>query len=204
MSASSNWVTWGIMTQLRCRFGPDSFLMRDNSCSSTSPNLVKSTFGHGNKSRPTPLPPLDAPAEAEPTPATAAFTKLRTSSGVMRPLGPVPATVAKFTPNSRANLRTDGLACGALTDAAVGLCGSAAAGAEAAAGDVVGATFASTAGAAAAAGADSAFGASALGAGSDAAGAAAAPPAAGSRISIKVPSFTLSPIFTFISFTTPA
>ena len=45
MSASSNCVTCGIETQLRCRLGPESFWMRDSGFDSTGPNLAKSTSG---------------------------------------------------------------------------------------------------------------------------------------------------------------
>jgi hypothetical protein len=57
-SASSNCVTCGIIAQLRARFAPEIFLMRDSGLTSTSPNLAKSTFGHG--SRLSPPPPPDA------------------------------------------------------------------------------------------------------------------------------------------------
>ena len=36
MSACSNWVTCGIMAQLRARFAPEIFLMRDRSRRSTA------------------------------------------------------------------------------------------------------------------------------------------------------------------------
>ena len=62
ISASSNCVTCGICTQLRCKFLPDSFWMRDSFFSSISPNLAKSTFGQGIK--PSSLPPA-LPADAE-------------------------------------------------------------------------------------------------------------------------------------------
>ena len=52
MSASSCWVTCGIVTQLRVRFGAESCWMRVSGTRSTSPNLAKSTFGHGGRSRP--------------------------------------------------------------------------------------------------------------------------------------------------------
>ncbi|CKS71999.1 Uncharacterised protein [Mycobacterium tuberculosis] len=62
MSASSLLVTCGIITQLRCRLAPLSFLMRERSLRSTVPNLVKSTFGHGMRPRaaPSPAPPAGA------------------------------------------------------------------------------------------------------------------------------------------------
>src|SRR5690348_11343629 len=42
------------------------------------------------------------------------FTNALTSSSRMRPLSPLPRTLPRFTPSSRANLRTDGLACAVL------------------------------------------------------------------------------------------
>ena len=47
MSASSCWVTWGIITQLRARFGPLMRLIRDSGTRSIGPYLAKSTVGHG-------------------------------------------------------------------------------------------------------------------------------------------------------------
>ncbi len=41
------------------------------------------------------------------------FTKALTSSSRMRPFSPLPRTLPRFTPSSRANLRTEGLACAA-------------------------------------------------------------------------------------------
>ena len=57
MSASSQLVTCGIMTQLRCRFAPEIFLIRDSGFASTGPNLAKSTCGHGNRA--SAAPPAD-------------------------------------------------------------------------------------------------------------------------------------------------
>ena len=54
MSASSKLVTCGIVTQLRCRAGPESFWMRGSGFVSTGPNLAKSTSGHGTRLRPAP------------------------------------------------------------------------------------------------------------------------------------------------------
>src|SRR5438045_3640437 len=51
MSASSWLVTCGITTQLRCRFAPLIFLMRDRSLRSMGPNFVKSTCGPGSGRR---------------------------------------------------------------------------------------------------------------------------------------------------------
>ena len=62
MSASSNCVTCGIITQLRARLAPEIFLMRDSGFASIGPNLAKSTAGHGSRlSEP---PPLMPPAAA--------------------------------------------------------------------------------------------------------------------------------------------
>ena len=107
MSASSLTVTCGIITQLRDRFWPEIFLMRLKGCTSISPNLLKSTFGHGNKSKP---PPNEAPAVAAGTlpDCIKPFTNDLMSSLVTRPLEPEPLTLTKSTPNSRANLRVDG------------------------------------------------------------------------------------------------
>ena len=72
VSASSNWVTWGIMAQLRCRAGPEIFWIRVSSSSSTGPNLLKSTFGHGSTFMPLPLPVPAAGADS--ARLTASFT----------------------------------------------------------------------------------------------------------------------------------
>ena len=52
MSASSWWVTCGIITQLRARLGPEIFLIRESGTRSTSPYFAKSTLGHGARFRP--------------------------------------------------------------------------------------------------------------------------------------------------------
>ena len=70
MSASSNWVTCGIIAQLRARLAPLSFWMRESGLRSTSPNLAKSTLGQGIRSRPPPPPPV----RAAPPPAITDFT----------------------------------------------------------------------------------------------------------------------------------
>src|SRR5450830_1310275 len=184
-------VTWGIITQLRCRFGPEIFLMRDRGCSSVGPNLLKSSDGHGSSSRPMPWPPAaGAAAFGAAVSAMMPLTKFCTSSWVMRPLGPLPPTRPRSTPSSRANLRIEGEAK-ALDASTCAAAGAAEAGAGA------GAAAAAGAGAAAAAGAGAAAGAAA------GAGAAAAPPAASSS-STSEPSPTLSPTLTLISLTTPA
>src|SRR5690606_25051977 len=122
----------------------------------------------------------------------------------MRFLGPLPLTWARFTPSSRANLRTEGEACGRLRRGT-------SASAKDAVGDVrSGATDAMEDGAEAGAGAAAALGAASagagagVGAGAAAAGAAAwgAPPVA-STTRISAPWETLSPSLTLISLTTP-
>ena len=45
MSASSNCVTCGMLTQLACRRGPAIFWMRESGRRSTGPNAAKSTSG---------------------------------------------------------------------------------------------------------------------------------------------------------------
>src|SRR6266540_2171051 len=124
ISASSWFVTCGIITQLRARFAPEIFLIRDSGFDSTGPNLAKSICGHANRlSWP---PPVMAPAAgAAAAPLITCLTKLRTSSCRMRFFGPLPLTRARSTPSSRAKARTDGDACAALnvatsTGAAVG------------------------------------------------------------------------------------
>ncbi|MNT76617.1 hypothetical protein D3C72_2156480 [compost metagenome] len=117
---------------------PEIFLMRDKSLRSTAPNLLKSTFGHGSRSMPTPEPPagaLAAWALVCTAPVITCLVKFCTSSAVMRPLLPEPLTSSSGTPSSRANLRTDGDAYGRLpVGATVGLwAGTAAAGATGAA-----------------------------------------------------------------------
>jgi hypothetical protein len=72
MSASSCWVTCGIIAQLRARLAPEIFWMRDSGFSSISPNLAKSTFGHG--SRLSPPTEADAPATGRAPEASACFT----------------------------------------------------------------------------------------------------------------------------------
>jgi pyruvate dehydrogenase E1 component len=85
---SSYCVTCGIITQLRCRLGPLIFLMRDSGKSDVDPNLLKSSDGHGNRSRPRPVPPAATGAAA--APPIIALTKFCTSWCRMRPLGPEP------------------------------------------------------------------------------------------------------------------
>ncbi|MNN22074.1 hypothetical protein D3C81_1354180 [compost metagenome] len=107
MSACSNWVTCGIIAQLRARFAPEIFLMRDSGCTSTSPNLLKSTFGHGSRLRPPPAATVPPEAAGAP-PLSAALTNFCTSALVMRPPFSLPLTCSRSTPSSRANTRTTG------------------------------------------------------------------------------------------------
>src|SRR4051794_12071459 len=190
MSASSWLVTCGIITQLRCRLAALIFLMRAIGLRSTGPNLAKSTLGHGSRPSASPPPPAGAfPAAAlvRTSPAITCLVKPWTPSCVMRPLGPVPLTSSSGTPSSRANLRTDGDACGRLPLGAVGSCGGSAA---------VGAWRSATG---AGAGAASARWGEGWGEGL-AAPAAPCP----STIAIRSPMLTLSPTLTFISLSTPA
>ena len=116
MSASSWLVTAGIITALRNKFAPLIFWIRPNSLRSIGPNLAKSTLGQGIKPRPAPSPAgalLDC-ACVRVSPAMTARLKACTSSCEMRPLGPLPLISFSGTPNSRANLRTEGEAWGRL------------------------------------------------------------------------------------------
>src|SRR5471030_2243306 len=189
-SASSNCVTCGIMTQLRCRFGPLISLMRDSGSSSVGPNLLKSTDGHGSTLMPPPDAPAGAAVGAAVAPLITPLTKFCTSTWVMRPFGPVPGTLPRSTPSSRANLRIDGEACASLpvttepADTGAAAAGAAAAAATGADATAAGAADAAAAGAAAATG-------------------AAAPPVAVTTSSGE-PSCTLSPTLTLMAVTTPA
>jgi hypothetical protein len=197
MSASSWLVTAGIMMALRSRLAPLIFLMRPISLRSMGPNLAKSTLGHGIRpsSEPPPPPPVAGAgalafwAAVCTAPAMTDWVKDCTSSTVMRPLGPLPCTSASGTPSSRANLRTEGEACGRPSaGVAVGLW-------AAATGAAAGATGAATA--CAGTGAAEAAGAATKGADAATAGAPAAPSSTASRS----PMLTLSPTLTLSSFT---
>ena len=163
--------------------------MRDSGLASTAPNLVKSTFGHGNKPSAAP----ESPPLAAATAGGAAMTPLTnacTSSSITRFFGPVAFTRPKSTPNSRANLRIDGEACALLKLASL-IAPVAAAGAGAGAGGAA---------AVVGAGAEAATG-TAAGAG---AGAADTLAPADATTTTTAPSDTLSPSLTLISLTTPA
>ncbi len=71
ISVLSKCVTCGIITQLRLRFAPEIFWIRPSSTSSISPNLLKSTFGHGSMPG---IPPPVAAAGAASARFTASFT----------------------------------------------------------------------------------------------------------------------------------
>ena len=165
--------------------------MRVRSLISISPNLAKSTFGHGSKSSPPPKEAAAAPALA-PFCITL-FTKALTSSPVMRPLRPEPDTWPKSTPNSRASLRVDGPAwalaklCSLIGVAPKGACGV---------------VLVAAAGAGAAAGA-AGVGAGVLLAAAGAAGAAAVAPLLATS-TIRLPSDTLSPTLMCTAVTVPA
>ena len=109
MSASSLWVTWGIITQLRARFGAEIRWIRERCTRSTGPNFSKSTLGHGSRFSPAPEPLVGtgAPAAAG---AGAPSASRWTSSLVIRPLRPLPVTDFRLTPSSRARRRAEGLA----------------------------------------------------------------------------------------------
>src|ERR1700687_3262046 len=187
------------MTQLRCRFAPEIFLIRDSGFASIGPNLAKSTCGHGN--RPSAAPPADdaaAPADASDAPLITSLTYFCTSSRRTRSLGPLPFTRDRSTPSSRASARTDGEAWAFLKlslstggVAPVGTLGAFVSGGEDGWGDGDAEGDGDGVGAAALATATS-FGA-----------ADARAPAA-SMITITLPSLTLSPTFTFTSLITPA
>src|ERR1043166_2318064 len=75
--------------------------MRPSGLTSTAPNFAKSTSGtFGN-----------APPVAGAPVLSACLTQALTSSAVTRAFGPLPLTAGRSTPSSRANLRTEGLAC---------------------------------------------------------------------------------------------
>src|ERR1700676_4305599 len=173
MSASSWLVTCGIMIQLRASTGPDIFLMRESGSGSIAPLCAKSIFWHGGR------PDGRAPGAARGS-ESARLTNDCTSSRVTRPFGPLPVTVARSTPNSRANLLIEGLACTAPLGATGGAAACAAAGACAAGGVALGVA------------------AAALGA------ACATASVAVVSVRILAPFETLSPTFTSTDLTTPA
>src|SRR4051812_19505148 len=136
MSASSNCVTCGIEIQLRCRYGPESFWMRGSGLVSTAPNLAKSTSGQAGRLNGNPAPAL--PSTDLELPESAPFTNACTSVCRILPFGPLARTRVSSTPSSRANLRTDGLACGLVPGSScVSTAGVAAGGLAATAGEEV-------------------------------------------------------------------
>ena len=125
------------------------------------------------------------------------LTKPCTSCCVTRPLGPLPLTLVRSTPSSRANFRMLGLACGLkVADSNTGSNGTGAGGAISAGVGTVAGAIATGAGAAAALDALGALGTATAKAGS--------PPPVSSSKSNRLPSHTLSPTFIFNSLTTPA
>ena len=177
MSASSLCVTWGTLSQERCRKGPETFLIRGRGAVSMGPNVEKSCAG---------ISGIPAPVAAAAAGWAGPFRNPSRSSLVMRPLGPVGVTAARSTPNSRAVRRTEGPACipaGVSTPPAAG----AAAGAEGA-------------GAGAAAGAEA--GAGSCCSTSDGGVLTAPSPGVSSRMGL--PSLTSSPTLTRTSATEPA
>ncbi len=110
--------------------------------------------------------PRPGPAAGAAGRASACFTNAWMSSLRMRSLGPVPLTLPRFTPSSRAKRRTAGLACARAKPASstgpwASAGAAAGAGAGVGAGAAVRAWTAGAAGCAAGAGAGSGFGAAA-------------------------------------------
>ena len=92
MSASSLWVTCGMFSHERCSAGPEIFLIRLISTSSTGPNFEKSTAGIGGM----PMPPCAAPPAAAGAAWRLAAPAARPRAGC-GPCGPVPLTLARST-----------------------------------------------------------------------------------------------------------
>src|SRR5574341_251797 len=153
--------------------------MRDSGFVSTGPNFAKSTSGHAGRLKGR-VPPVLASAGAPPF-DRAPFTNACTSACTIRPFGPLPCTRPRSTPSSRANLRTDGLACALEMVSSRGSRGTGRVG------DGAGAAAGLAAGAAADAVAGRDFATSFE-----------------SSTRTGEPLDTLSPTFTFKSFTTPA
>src|SRR6266550_5787507 len=97
----------GIITQLRWRFAPEIFLIRDKGFDSIGPNLAKSTLGQGRRSTPL-TPPADTAAGAAFAADGAPLANASTSALTILPLLPLPFTLPRSTLNSRASLRTPG------------------------------------------------------------------------------------------------
>ena len=88
--------------------------MRASGLVSISPYLAKSTLGQGIRSSAAPPPRAPSPDGA----VSVALTNCSTSLRKILPLRPVPLTRCRSAPSSRANLRTDGLACGLCSKSA--------------------------------------------------------------------------------------
>ncbi len=173
--------------------------MRDNGLVSISPNWLKSMTGIGNaeSAEPTPAPIFSVRGLAS-SPLTNACTSLCR----IRFLGPLPCTSARFTPSSRANFRTEGLACEILPEATIGL---APIGLGVATGWMtLGGSGAGRLGSGMAAfGASATFSGAAGLAGSATLAAAGASPSAASIIRINPPCAALSPTLILTSLTVP-
>src|SRR5262245_8998295 len=212
MSASSNWVTCGTLSQERCRFRAATRRSFESGRTSTGPHFAKSTRGAGGRPKPAGSAGCGAPR------ASASRTKDCTSSFRILALRPVPRTSARSTPSSRASRRTEGLAWArrVLPKAgATGAAGRAGAGAGRCSGaGVAGARAAGDAGAGSAsrrgsrAGATGAEAAAAeLRGGSAELRSSSAPSRAASStssVAISEPWLTLSPTATCSARTTPA
>ena len=119
MSASSWLVTCGIMHPVAVQVGAADLLdarqvLALDRAELGEVDLAARAAGPGSRRRrPRPRPaPSPVCAAVCTAPAITPLTKPCTSSCVMRPFGPLPLTSASGTPSSRANLRTDGEACG--------------------------------------------------------------------------------------------
>ena len=102
MSASSNWVTCGTLTQLACSRGPGDLLDAAQRLA-----LDRAERREVDRRHPRQTPRRRTAAGSVRRRLTCALT----SCSVMRPLVPVPLTRPRSTPSSRAKRRIDGLAC---------------------------------------------------------------------------------------------
>src|SRR5947199_232834 len=84
--------------------------MRDSGLTSVGPNCEKSTAGIAGRARAPVAAGGAPPAVAAPEP-NAVLTTALTSSGVIRPLKPCPATRLRSTPSSRGDRRRRGCRC---------------------------------------------------------------------------------------------
>ena len=111
MSASSNWVTRGVVSQLSAIRRAMTSRSGERGAFEIGPHLEKSTCSGAG------LGP-GAPASAAPRGAVASrcsfWMYARTSSSMIRPPRPLPRTRVRSMPKSRASLRIDGAAAGAV------------------------------------------------------------------------------------------